>query len=76
MNHQEVVQKISDRCGKEFSIVDEIIGTLLALATEQFTSLEMCDDQNSKWLATATSVTEVEMISASRHKPASGSGIA
>jgi hypothetical protein len=53
MNYQELVQKTSERCGIEFPIVDEIIGTLLTLATEQFTSFKICDDQSPEWLARA-----------------------
>ncbi|MDB5526061.1 MAG: hypothetical protein JWM58_3824 [Rhizobium sp.] len=40
MNHQELIQKISDRCGIEFSIVDEIIRALLTLTADQF---KTCD---------------------------------
>jgi len=36
MNYQQLIQRTSDHCGIEFSILDEIITTLLTLAADQF----------------------------------------
>jgi hypothetical protein len=37
VNYQELVQRISDRCGIELSIVDDIIRALLTLTTDELT---------------------------------------